>query len=499
MSAGADMLQMVEETFNALKGSLTTGITSNTGLQGVNLQDYVSLVPCKTPFRETIARVAAPEGATFAYWRTFVNINNQQTDGAVPLDYGGTETEVELQNVYADFGLISKHGLVTEDAIAEAGGYADALAVMTIETMKQEFITENINLLHSQNFAAPGLTAPSLSSSSTGGSIASAGTVYVFVAGRTGKNYFYGGSGPASASAHVTVGTLSSTYSVSAFVTAERTICAYDWYVGSTANNAVYYTTTTINSVTVTSVPTAAQAVPNLPQISASQPTTPPTADTSYQTYWINGMIASISGDWANSGIGNSYVTPGTGIAQGSIFTSLDGAQFIVEGAAILQLDELNQNIYNAYPGLSAARYVVGTQIINDLANAALSSPQAILFYAGMLEDRAKLVMGGRVAQYLNKTDGETLIDIFVDPYMPPGEMFAEVRTVPYMGANVKTASKVETLRDYQRYDYGINYVANSATGGPRHEFDIRCFEAFETSVAPMMAVLANIAPGIES
>jgi hypothetical protein len=101
------------------------------------------------------------------------------------------------------------------------------------------------------------------------------------------------------------------------------------------------------------------------------------------------------------------------------------------------------------------------------------------------------------VANYLNKTDGKTQIEIFVDPYMVPGELIAEVRSVPFMGSNVKTASRVETLRDYQRFDYAPNYVANSATGGPRHEFDVRCFEAFETVVGPTMGVLANIAPGI--
>ena len=107
--------------------------------------------------------------------------------------------------------------------------------------------------------------------------------------------------------------------------------------------------------------------------------------------------------------------------------------------------------------------------------------------------------MGGAVANYLNKTDGETQIEIFCDPYMPPGELIAEVTMVPWMGANIKTASRVTTLRDYQRFDYGINYVANSATGGPRHEFDIRCREAFETSVGPLMGVMVNIAPGIAS
>jgi hypothetical protein len=499
MSAGADLLGVTEETFNAIKGTLTTGLTASTGLQGVNLQDYVSLVPCKTPTRDSLPRVAAPQGAQFAYWRTFLNVNALQADGAEPTDFGGSATEMDLQNVFAPFGLIAKHGIVTDDAIALAGGYADALAVQTLETMKQEFITENVNVLHSQAFAVPTLGTISLSTSATNGYIGSGATVYVWVAARSGKNYFYGGSGPASASSHTSVGTTSTTNSVSAFIPAVRTAAAWDWFVGSSSSNGVYYTTTTVNSVTITTIPTTAQAVPSLPLISSVQPTTPPTADTSYQSYWINGYVASILGDWSTGAFGSSYVTPGQGTAQGSIFTSLDGGQFHVDGAAILELDELNLAIYNNYPGVSPARFIVGTQIVNDLANAALSSPQAILFYQGALEDRQKLVMGGTVANYLNKTDGQTQIEIFVDPYMVPGELIAEVRAVPFMGSNVKTASRVETLRDYQRFDYFPNYVANSSAGGPRHEFDVRCFEAFETVVGPTMAVLANIAPGLAS
>ena len=497
MSAAADLLGVTEETFAAIKGTLTVGLTASTGLQGVNLQDYVSLVPCLTPTRDSLPRSAAPQGAQFAYWRTFTNVNALQADGAEPTDFGGSATQMNMQNVFAPFGLIAKHGIVTEDAIALAGGYADALAVTTLETMKQEFITENINILHSQAFAAPSLGAPSLSASASGGFIGSGAPVYVLVAGRTGKNYFYGGSGPASASSHLTTGTTSTTNSVSAFVTAQRTIVAYDWFVGATAAAAVYYTTTTVNSVTITSVPTTPQALPSLPLLSSTQPTTPPTADTSFQSYWINGYVASILGDWSTGAFGTSYATPGSGTAQGSIFTSLDGGTFHVSGAAIAELDALNLAIYNNYPGVSPARYIVGTQIVNDLANAALNSPQAVLFYQGTLEDRQRLSMGGTVANYLNKTDGKTQIEIFVDPYMVPGELIAEVRSVPFMGSNVKTASRVETLRDYQRFDYAPNYVANSATGGPRHEFDVRCFEAFETVVGPTMGVLANIAPGI--
>ena len=495
MSWGADKLGVTEETFGQIKKAVTTGITSNTGLFGYNLSRYVSLVPAETPFRNRVPRVSAPEGAPFAVWRTLVNINNEQTDGAVPDDYAGTETLFQELNVSGNFQLVAKSGLVTEDAVAQAQGYADALAVTTVETMKQEFITENINLLWAQSFAAPSLAAPSLATAASGGSISSGSAIYVTVAGRTGKNYYYGGSGPAASSAHTSVGTTSSANSVTATVTAVRTIVAYDWFVGSSGSNMVYYTTTTVNTVTITTIPTAAQAVPTtLPLISSVQPTTPPTADTSYQTYWMNGLQATILGDWGGSG----YVTPGGGTAQGAYWSSLGGSQFTVEGAGVLELDEMNLAMYNAYPGITPTRYIVSTQVINDLAKAALSNPQAITWLVpNDAEGRANVVMSGAVAKYLNKTKNGYPIMIEVDPYMVPGVLIAEVDVVPWMGSNIDSTLRVETLRDYQRYDYGINRQGGVSGGGPRYEFDIRCFEAFENAGGPVMGVLQDIGAGI--
>src|SRR5208283_5907030 len=109
---------------------------------------------------------------------------------------------------------------------------------------------------------------------------------------------------------------------VTASLSAIKGAVAYDWYVGTSAA-WFYYTTTTVASVTITSVPTAAQALPTtLPLLSTllpgvgcaplAQPPTAgngqaPTADTSYNANYYNGIIASTLGDYSSTG----PVTPG--------------------------------------------------------------------------------------------------------------------------------------------------------------------------------------------
>ena len=138
-----------------------------------------------------------------------------------------------------------------------------------------------------------------------------------------------------------------------------------------------------------------------------------PTADTSYQTYWQNGLTASILGDWSSSPdqLGASsgltfanLVTPGSGVSQGAYYLSLDGAQLSVSGAALEQIDVVNKTIYDTY-NVSTTRMLMGSQTITDIANALLDNPQAVTWLVPTdASGRARLVAGGAVAIYLNKT-----------------------------------------------------------------------------------------------
>lgn len=504
MSWGADTLGVSEETFDMIKAA-TSGVVSGTDLAGINLQPLISLVPTDTPFFNSTPRVASKQGALFAYWQALLNINNQQVDVGVPFDNAAGLVQILNQYIFSPFVPLGLGGTVTQDALAQAQGYADALAVATLETIKQVLIGLDIHQLCAQSFALPTIGAISLTTSTTGGSIPTTTTLFIKVAARSGVNYYKGGSGIASAEASLVDGA-GSTNSFTATVPAVKGAVAYDWYVSSTTGTEKYYTTTTVNTVVVTSIPGTTQNVPSLPGIfnaGLAGPASVPAADTSFQTYWQNGLLASILGDFSASpdalgvaGTVTNLVTPGSGTSQGAYYKSLDGGKLHVAGAALLELDAMNQSLYDQYQ-ISPTRYLMGSQSINDIANAVLNNPQAVTWLVPTDSDgRARVIAGGAVALYLNKTVNGKPITIELQPHMPPGTIVAVVDEVPFPGANIDQVLSVETQYDFWRFDYGANRAAGSS-GGPRYDFEIRSKQAFRNKAAPLMGVIQNIASGV--
>ncbi len=508
MSWGSDQLGVTEETFDMIKAA-TSGVSTATGIAGIHMDDLVSLVPVDVPFFNTTPRVPAEQGALFAVWQALLNINNQQPDGGIPVDQAAPLTLIENQYVYSPYATVGAGGTVSWDSIAQGQNYADVLAVDTLQSLNQALISQDIHMLTAQSYALPAAPTPTVVASTTGGAIGSTGvSVNVKVAARSGVNYYRGGSQAVGSNAAVTAGTTTATNSVTASCTAVKGACAYDWFVGSSSSNHVYYTTTATNTVTITSVPTVAQTVPTnlagLYNAGKAGPAAPPTADTSFQTYWQNGLLASVLGDFSVAldqlGVPGSvanFVTPGSGTAQGSYYASLDGAQLTVEGAAFVEIDAMNRSIYDTY-NLSTTRMLVGSQVINDIANGILDNPQAITWLVPTDSDgRARVVAGGAVAVYLNKTVNGRPITIELQPHLPPGKIIGVVDSVPFPGANITTTIEVETLYDFFRFDYGAQRVANTTGGGPRYDFEVRSRQAFKCKASPTFGVIDNIAAGI--
>jgi hypothetical protein len=503
MSWGSDALGVTQDTFDMIKAA-TPGIVTGTGIAGIYLQDLISWVPVDTPFFNTTPRVAAKQGALFAVWQALLNINNQQPDGGVPEDQSAPLIDIQNQYMYAPFAVVGAGGTVSWDALARGENYADVLAVDTLQSINQLLISLDIHQLNATSFPLPTIGTVTTSASTTGGSIAT-GTVYVKCAARSGMNYYRGGSGVASAEASQAV--TGPTASVSASVPYVKMANAYDWYVGAATGAEFYYTTTIVNSVTITSVPTAAANVPSLSGIynaGKAGPSSVPTTDTSYQSYWQNGLQASILGDFATtldqlgtSGAIANLVTPGTGVSQGAYYSNLGGAQLTVSGAALLEIDEMNRAIYDAYQ-LTPTRMLMGSQSINDIANAVLDNPQAVTWLVPTDADgRARVVAGGAVALYLNKTVNGKPITIELQPHLPPGVIVSVVDEVPFPGANITTTLEAETLYDFFRFDYGANRQPGVSNGGPRYDFEVRTQQAFKNKASAMMGVLAGIGSGI--
>lgn len=510
MSWGADVLGVTEDTFAMIK-SATSGIDTTTGIAGVDfLEDLLSWVPVDTPFFNSVPR-GQGKGAVSVFWETLLNVNSKQNWTGIQKDYAANLTEVQNQYTMSPYGVVGQGGRVTWDAIGQSTGYADVLAVDTIQTINQQLLALEVNQLNSAQFALPTSATPTTVASTTGGSLAT-GTVYIKVAARSGMNWYSGGSQTASAEKSQAV--TGPTASVQASVAAVKSAAGYDWFVGSGTGAEFYYTTTPTNTVTITFVPTVAQNVPTIyaglagsygPGSPLQGPTAVPTADASYQTYWTQGLLASILGDWSatpdgpipGSSTGTGLITPGTGTSQGAYYSSLDGAQLTVAGAALEQIDAMNTAIYNTYQ-VTPSRMLMGSQSINDISTAVLNNPQAVTWLVPTDADgRARIVAGGHVATYLNRTVNGKPIQLWLMPYLPPGKIISVIDSLPFPGSNVTAALQVRTLYDFFRFDYGANRNTGSADGGPRYDFEVRSEFAFINKASAVCGVLDNIGSGI--
>ncbi len=510
MSYGSDMLGVTEDTFKMIKAA-TSGIDTSAAIAGIDfIEDLMSWVPVDTPFFNSVPR-GAGRGSVAVFWETLQNINASQSWQGIQKDYAAPIAQIQNQYTYSPYAVVGQGGRVTWDAIAEGMDYTDVLAVDTLQTINQQLIALEVNQLNSACFALPAIGTVSLTAATTGGSIAT-GTVYVKCAARSGMNWYTGGS--AAASAEASIGVTGPTASVTASVAHVKSAAGYDWFVGSATGAEHYYTTTPVNTVTITSVPSTANTVPTTyaglygsygPGSPITGPSTVPTTDSSYETYWQNGLLASILGDWPSSpdqailtGVNPpGLVTPGSGVTQGAYYQSLDGAQLTVTGAAFEQVDAMNMAIYNTYQ-VTPSRLLMGSQAITDFANAFLDNPQAVTWLSPDARDgKLEAVMGGHVATYANKTVNGKPIPLWLMPYLPPGKIVAVIDSLPFPGSNVTAALQVRTLYDFFRFDYGANRQLATSDGGPRYDFEIRSEQAFVNKASAICGVIENIGAGI--
>lgn len=474
----AQLAAISEESIEAIKKAQTQGFTGSTGLVGVDLADVISLVPANTPLFDRVARKTPDQGAQFATWRALLNINNQQPSPFVGIDAGGNFILNSEQDMNAPYRPVRVSGQVTKDAIDLGRNYVDAKARSVASTMIQWRLQANKAMWGGQAFALPAIGAVTLTGVGGGTTIPTATAVRVQA--RSGLNYFWGGSGVASAN----VTTAAAATSVTASWASVKGAVAYDVFV-----NGFYYTTTVINSVSITSVPTQnAAAVPNLPDLFATVPSLNTGADGSFSLTSYNGLIASLAGDVSATG---NIVTPGTGTASGATFQSLNGAAMTANGQGVAEIDNILLSIWNAAQ-LSPDVAWVNAQEAQSIANKVLSVNTAVT-YLDPNSGRQGVTAGGSVARYLNKAAGGVPVEIMVDPHLPPGRIVFATERVPYPESGIVNALEVRTLRDVSQTDYGPSLVAGTVGGGPREVFDVSSFETFLNRAPVACGVLTDI------
>lgn len=486
-----DLTNVTNETLEAIKKAQTAGITSGTGITGYDLADLVSQIPVNTPFRDRLSRVGAGQGSKIAYWRALLNINNNQPQPGTAFDYAASLANISELDVSAPYAKVGVGWTATLDAEAFARGYDDVHARAVWNAMNQFKIAEDKKCIAGCAFSLGTPATPTVTQSDTGGSIAASTAVNVKVAARSGSNYFWGGSTIASAQGTVTTSTVAAaTHSATATVAAVKGAMAYDWYVAG-----FYYTTTTVNKVLITSVPTANQALPTsgLPGLYATAPTAVPTADASGSSVDFNGILASLVGDYA-TGSNTGLVTPGTGTGSGAYFASLDGAAFTVSGANVVELDALNQGIYDSVQQ-SPDVYMVSSRQGAELSNILLSSGgTGETFFQPNLAGRNAAVLGAFIGFYVNKAAGGTPVAIEVNPNLPPGTVIARTDKVMFPDSGIGRVCELRTQQDVTNWDYPAARNAGTAGGGPRWDGEVFATETFINYAPTTMGVLANVA-----
>ena len=502
--------KVTAETLEMIKKAATEGILVGTGIQGIDLSGLTALIPVNVPARNNTSafpRVIAGEGSQTAVWRTLLNINSSQSDAAVGVDYAGALTKFEEINCFAPYKPLAKAGRVTLDAVAVARNYADALVVAELQTLNQLFIDQDMHIINSQNWSlgtAAELGKPTLVMNESKGEIVKNKKVEVKFVARSGANYFVY---PAGATPKAT-GSLPSegkvvetknveTCSVSASTKAVKGAVAYDWYVGEESGELYYYTTTTVASVLITKLPTEPAKLPKLPLLSAAEPYKTiklkgeaSVKDTSFSTKWYNGLIASILGDYGETG----PVTPGKGTPANAVFIDNGGAAITASGASIGILDQINDEVW-ANVQLSPTAYMVNSLQGDEITDLLLGTSAATTFLPPTDADaRTNLAGGGYIGRYINKAASGVPVNIEVHPRVAPGTIIARTDRVPFPGSNIGSVYEVRCQYDTMRFDYAANYNPEVEGGGPRYDFEIRSLETLINRAPVAQAVVTNVA-----
>ena len=488
--------KITDETIQALIKSQTSGINTTLGLTGYDLSGVVSLVPTTTIMRDRIARNPGNMGSTSTHWQAFRSMNNAQPNPFTGWDGGGSLVQFDRVDLSSAYFPVRTAGRVTRDAETLARGWDNARQRAQIGTLMQWKMMDNKAILGGQNYGLPSLAlaGTALSTATSGGSIAATTTVYVAVQARSAYNWYYGGSGVRVAANIATGAGATNSVTINSWPSVAGAV-AYDIFVGPAAGTLYYVTTQTHNGAyTITSIPGANATVPVLPALNTTVPTLNTTTDSSFNANAFNGLLASIVGDY-NFSAGGVQVTPGTGSSpSGAYVTSLGGATLNGSGQSITQIDTLLATYFGATNESPDIMVMNGQQAL-DIKNRITATSVATTMLEPDANGRVGMTAGGSFLHYINGVAGGQIIDLVVEPHLPPGRILFLKETVPFPDAGVASTFEVRTLQEVAITPQPVPRVAG-AGGGPAEEWDISSAETFVNHAPMLCGMLTDIAAG---
>ncbi len=455
--------------------------SATTGLQAYDLEaPSKKLMPILTPLRNMIPRITNGFG-TQANWKAITSINSaNQRAGVSEGNRGGviTQTVSEYLAAYRAWGL---ENYVTFEADLASKGYEDVKALAVSQLLSALMIQEERLDLGGNGSVALGTTpTPSVSTATTGGTIAAATYNVICVAlgpqayldvagannGAIGQAFnststivpgvlvktntdastdtFGGGSAQQSAAAsQITTG---STSTVTATVAAVKGAWGYAWFIGTSGAEKLV-ALSTINSVVITALPAGG----------AQLASTLAASDNSTSTLDYDGLFMQA----AKTGSNAYWATMANGTAGAGTGLTSDGA------GGITEFETMFASFYSKYR-LSPTLILMNYQELLNITKKIIGNSGAPLIRftmdAKQIANGGSLAAGVVIGSYLNKITNQQ-VPFMVHPNMPAGTILALTDSLPYPLNNVTNVFQKKLRRDYyqlewplksRKYEYGV-------------------------------------------
>jgi hypothetical protein len=476
-----------------LNKAYTQSSNPTSGLTFYDLEAGAKLLyPVLTPLRNMIPRVSG-KGGIQANWRAITGINIGQLSAGVSQGNRGGAVVHTTKDYIAAYRGLGLEDYVTFEADYAAEGFDDVKALATRRLLESLMLQEEIVILggNSTQIALGQPAAPTLTGSTTGGTLAAATWSVIVVAltleglnnaqanpdangfpqvqglitrnNTDGSTDQYGG-GSSQVSPAATVTTTGTTSSITAVAAPIRGAVAYAWYLGAAGAERMYGITTT-NSVVFTQASNASAQLASA-IVSGNQ-------DNSKNALVFDGLLSIALGAGSNAYVKDNAGAPLTADSAGGV----------------VEIDDMLKDRWDNYR-LSPDMLLVSSQeqgnINKKVLAGATSQAQRFVFTV----DQAKIAGGTMVTSYKNKysMNGAVEIPINLHPNMPAGTILALTTRLPYPMSNVTNVIQIRTRREY----YQIEWPLRSR----KYEYGVYCDEVLQHYFPPSMGVITNIANG---
>ena len=493
-----DLIKVAQQ--NPLSKSFTESSSATSGLTSYDLQaSALKLYPVLTPLRNIIPRVSG-SGGIQANWRAITGINTSQLNAGVSEKNRGGVIAHTTADYFASYRGIGLEDSVTYESVYASAGFDDTRARAVEGLLRSMMIAEESIILGGNTSVALGTTpTPTLTASTTGGTLATQTLSVICVAlgfdawwavggfnnGMTGSSVTIAsatvpgqisrsnaggttdtfGGGAARKSSAQTASVTGSTGSCKASVTPVVGAVGYAWYWGA-GGSEVLGAITSINSVNITATATGAQTAASL---SAT--------DYSTNALEFDGILTQI----AKSGSGAYYSAQPTGVAgTGTPLTSNNAG-------GIVEIDTAFASFWTNYR-LSPDTIYVNSQELINISNKVIAGGAAALYRFQIdANNPGGISAGSVVSSYLNKITN-TQVNIQVHPLMPAGTMMFYSSQIPYKLSNVTNVVQIRTRQDY----YQIEWPRVQRS----YDYGVYSDEVLQNYFPPAFGVITNIANG---